>query len=409
MMKKKNIPATLSQVARAAGVGTTTVSRVINGGDLVSPDTLARVNRVIETLGYTPNQAARVLKGHRTKTIGLIIPSIADPFFSSCAEAAQAVARANDSLLIVASTGNNLDNEIENVNMLVNHRVDGLIIAAGNSRRQSLRRLLESLSMPIVAIDRPILGSDVASVVANNFVAARSAVLHLVGHGRRNIACLTGESELFTIQERIRGYRAAIKQASLPCILDTSVHDYDSAFRSITGLLASKQPPDGLFTLKNSTTICVFQVLQKLGVHMPDPIALLGFDDFELASTVRPSISVVQQAVHEIGRTAAELLFEQLFRTGHRTVTKPHTVPHLTIETELICRRSCGCLLFDFRHGLASWLVNQGTDVKTVQGLLRHSNVKTTLGLYAHQVNSSMMAAQDSMMRAMQQGSQTVN
>ena len=91
-MKKSSHP-TLSEVARKAGVGTTTVSRVINGGDRVSPKTLARVLRVIETLGYSPNQAARTLKGHRTKTIGLVIPSIADPFFSSCAEAAQAVAR----------------------------------------------------------------------------------------------------------------------------------------------------------------------------------------------------------------------------------------------------------------------------------------------------------------------------
>ena len=347
MIKKNKTPATLSQVARAAGVGTTTVSRVINGGDLVSPHTLAKVTRVIETLGYTPNQAARVLKGHRTKTIGLIIPSIADPFFSSCAEAAQAVARANDSLLIVTSTGNNLDNEIENVNVLVKHRVDGLIIAAGNSRRQSLRRLLESLSMPIVAIDRPILDSDIASVVADNFVASRSAVRHLIGHGRRNIACLTGESELFTIQERIRGYRAAIKQAGLPCILDTSINDYDSAFRSIEDLLASKQPFDGLFTLKNSTTIYAFEVLQKLGIQMPDPIALLGFDDFELASTLRPSISVVQQPVREIGRAAAELLFEQLFRIGRRATAKPHAVSHLMLEAELICRRSCGCLLSD--------------------------------------------------------------
>jgi LacI family transcriptional regulator len=346
MMKKKTLPATLSQVARAAGVGTTTVSRVINGGDRVSPETLAKVSRVIESLGYTPNQAARVLKGHRTKTIGLIVPSIADPFFSSCAEAAQAVTRANDSLLIVTSTGNNLNNEIENVNVLIRHRVDGLIIAAGNSRCQSLCRLLQGLSLPIVAIDRPILGSHVAFVVANNFVASKSAVNHLIGHGRRNIACLTGESELFTIQERMRGYRAAIRQAGMPCILDTSVQDYDSALRSIERLLAFNPRIDGLFTLKNSTTIYAFEVLQKLGIQIPDAIALLGFDDFELASTVRPSISVVQQPVQEIGRIAAELLFAQLFRGG-RAGAKPPAGRQLTLQTQLICRRSCGCLEFD--------------------------------------------------------------
>ena len=102
-MTKKSAHPTLSQVAREAGVGTTTVSRVINGGERVSPETLANVRRVIESLGYMPNQAARTLKGQRTKTIGLVIPSIADPFFSSCAEAAQAIARAHDSLLIVTT------------------------------------------------------------------------------------------------------------------------------------------------------------------------------------------------------------------------------------------------------------------------------------------------------------------
>ena len=105
-MKTRNKHATLNEVARAAGVGTTTVSRVINGGQRVDPETLARVQRAIDTLGYMPSQAARILKGDRTRAIGLVIPSIADPFFSSCAEAAQAIVRANDSVLIVLTTQN---------------------------------------------------------------------------------------------------------------------------------------------------------------------------------------------------------------------------------------------------------------------------------------------------------------
>src|ERR1700739_4855474 len=118
-MKKRSTPPTVSEVARAAGVGTTTVSRVINGGDRVSPKTLAHVRRVIETLGYRPNQAARTLKGHRTQTIGLVIPSIADPFFASCAEAAQGVARTNDSLLIVTVTANDPRNELDILDVLI--------------------------------------------------------------------------------------------------------------------------------------------------------------------------------------------------------------------------------------------------------------------------------------------------
>lgn len=344
-MMKRNTPPTLAEVARQAGVGTTTVSRVINGGERVSPRTLARVRSVIEALGYTPNQAARVLKGDRTRTIGLIIPSIADPFFSSCAEAAQAVARANDSLLIVTTTQNDPHTEIENVNILLSHRTDGLLIAPANSRSQALHDLLDRLPVPVVTIDRPVANSSIASVVTDNFKGSKIATQHLIDHGCKNIVCLTGESTLFTIQERMRGYRAAVDAAGLPCVLNTSIKDYKSAEYAIESMLAASNPPDALFTLKNSTTIHVFEVLQKLNVHVPKSMALLGFDDFELASTVRPSISVVQQPVEEIGRVAAEILFEQFLaaRYGIAPAARAKKPRQVTLETRLIRRNSCGC------------------------------------------------------------------
>ena len=343
-MIKRSAPPRLSEVAREAGVGTTTVSRVINGGARVSPNTLARVRHVIEQLGYMPNQAARVLKGDRTKTIGLIIPSIADPFFSSCAEAAQAVARANDSLLIVTASHNDPHTELENLNILISHRVDGLILAPANSRSQALRDLLNRLSVPVVAIDRPVANSSIASVVTDNFKGAKTATQHLIDHGYKRIVCLTGESTLFTIQERIRGYRAAVEAAGLPYSLNTAIKDYKSAEYAIESMLAGAHPPDALFTLKNSTTTYAFEVLQKLNIQVPKTVALLGFDDFELASAVRPSISVVQQPAEEIGRVAAELLFDQLL--GHRNAglaTRSKRTRHVLLETHLIQRSSCGC------------------------------------------------------------------
>ena len=343
-MKKRTAPPTVSEVARAAGVGTTTVSRVINGGERVSPKTLAHVQRVIQKLGYRPNQAARVLKGHRTKTIGLVIPSIADPFFSSCAEAVQAVALANDSLLIVTASHNDPHAEIENLEILISHRVDGLIVAPANSHGEPLRDLLKRISIPIVAVDRPVSGALVDSVVTDNFEGARIAIHHLISHGYKRIVCLTGESTLFTIQERIRGYRAAMESAGLTSTLNTSVKDYRSAEYAIESMLAGPNPPDALFTLKNSTTIYAFEVLQKLNVPVPKSIALLGFDDFELAGTVRPSISVVQQPIEEIGRVAAELLFDQLLAdSSARTPSKTKRPNQTVLETRLIQRASCGC------------------------------------------------------------------
>lgn len=343
-MTKRNTPPTLSEVAREAGVGTTTVSRVINGGERVSPKTLARVRRVIQAMGYMPNQAARVLKGDRTKTIGLIIPSIADPFFSSCAEAAQAVARANDSLLIVTASHNDPHIEIENLNILISHRADGLIIAPANSRSQVLRELLNRLSVPVVAIDRPVSNSSIASVLTDNSNGAKSATQHLIDHGYKRIVCLTGESTLFTIQERIRGYREAVEAAGLNHTLNTSIKDYKSAEYAIESMFAGTNPPDALFTLKNSTTIYAFEALQKHNIPVPQRVALLGFDDFELASMLRPSISVVQQPVEEIGRVTAELLFDQLLGSQNSGRPSPSKRGRqITLETRLIQRASCGC------------------------------------------------------------------
>jgi LacI family transcriptional regulator len=343
-MKKNNPHPTLSEVARKAGVGTTTVSRVINGGDRVDPKTLARVLRVIETLRYTPNQAARILKGGRTRTVGFIIPSIADPFFSSCAEAVQTIARANDSLLTVMATQNDPHAEIEGVNVLMRHRAEGLIIAPANWQSPALRNALQQITMPVVAMDRPISGSTVPSVVADNFDGAQMATRHLLEHGYKRIVCLTGETTLYTIRERIRGYREAMESAGRPCVLDTSIKDYKSAEYAIESMFAAANPPDALLTLKNSTTIHTFEALQKHNIAIPDCVAVLGYDDFELAATLRPSISVVQQPIEEIGRIAAELLFERLLDPQSSDRPAGRVRPQqIQLKTRLIRRSSCGC------------------------------------------------------------------
>lgn len=340
-MRSKSSRPTLSEVAARAGVGTTTVSRVINGGHRVDPKTLARVRKVIKKLGYTPNQAARILKGHRTRAIGFLVPSIADPFFSSCAEAAQATARANGSLLIVMTTQNDLQMEIESVNVLMSHQADGIIVAPSDSESVALRRALSRAAVPIVALDRPLTGSQMPSVVSDNFAGAQLATRHLIEHGYRRIACLTGETNLYTIRERMRGYRHTVETAKLPVILDTSIRDYASAEAAIRVLLEQRHRPDAIFTLKNSTTIFAFEALQKLKVPIPGSIALLGYDDFELADTVRPSITVIQQPVTDLGRIAAELLFQELAADHERSPTlHPRQVQQ---ETRLIRRASCGC------------------------------------------------------------------
>ncbi len=343
MRKPRKLP-TLHEVAKRAGVGTTTVSRVINGVEHVEPQTLARVERAIKELGYLPNHAARVLKGHRTRTVGLVVPSIADPFFSSCAEVLQGIARRHECLLIVMATHNEKSMERDAVNTLMQHRVDGFIIAPSDSESGELCSLLMRASVPIVALDRPVAGAVVPSVVADNFVGAQHATRHLIAHGYKKIACLTGEMNLFTIRERVRGYQAAMAAANLKVLLHTSIHDYASCENAIAKMLRQPGSLDAVFTLKNSTTVDAFQALLQLRVPVPQKVAIIGYDDFQLAGTVRPAITVVQQPIQELAQTAGQLLFRHL--NGAAVSAKPAptgTQKPVVLKTSLLIRESCGC------------------------------------------------------------------
>src|SRR5580698_3922619 len=264
-MRKSGSQPTLSDVARVAGVGVGTASRVVNGGINVSPRTLKKVESAIRQLGYMPNHAARVLKGGRTKTVGLLVPSIADSFFASCAEAAGKVARLHDSLLIVAVTKNQPDAELSSLDVLMRHRPDGLLIVPSDSASDGLIAFIKNSPIPVVTFDRPLFGSSSTTAITDNFEAARNAATHLIEHGYKRILCFGGEPELYTIRERLRGYRQAMKEANLSALIDTSVDDdVASTSHSLAAHLKSRRPPDAVFTLKNSSTITTFQALQQL-------------------------------------------------------------------------------------------------------------------------------------------------
>ena len=307
----------------------------------------ARMNQtraVIEALAYVPNNAARVLTGGRTKIIGFVAPNIVDPFVASCADVLESVARAHDSLLMVPTTQNDVRKEIASVEGLLRHRVEGLIIAPAGPDSEQLLAFLKRTQTPIVALDRPISGSEIPYVVADKHMGARLATKHLIEHGYEPIVCLTGEDTLYTIRERLRGYRLPMKASGLTPSAMTSIANRASAGAAVEQLFASKKRPQALLTLKNKTTIDTYEALQERSISIPDSVALLGYDDFELAATLRPSVSVVQQPIEDLGRVAAELLFERLqgLGTSDQSVTDGRA-RKLQLKTRLIRRSSCGC------------------------------------------------------------------
>ena len=329
---------TLADVARIAGVGKATVSRVINGGKKVSPETLKRISKVMRELDYRPSQAARSLKGNGTKVIGLILPSIADPFFADCAEAAQEVARLRGYLMIVAATNYDARTEVQQVESLIRHRVEGILLAPMDAKSKSLASLIDGLAIPVITLNHPLLKANVPGVLCQNRSGARKATEHLLGHGCRRIVCLGGDSRLYTIRERQKGYRDAIRSAGFEALIERDANTYAEVESSVRALCFPTKRIDAIFAVRNLITIFAFQAMQSLGLTIPDDLALIGFDDFTLASTVRPSVTVIRQPVKQIGSYAATLLFEELQNSDGQNVA----VPRL-LETTLVLRSSCGC------------------------------------------------------------------
>lgn len=332
---------TLADVARKAGVGKTTVSRAINGAQKVSPRTLDRINAAIRELHYQPSQAARSLKGEGTKAVGLIVPRISDPFFATCAEAAQAVVRSHGYLIMVASSGYDSATETDQLQSLTRQRVEGLLLASGDCKNEALIAAIGRLNIPIVAFNHPLQHVRVQSVVCDNYGGARTATEHLIAHGYRRILCLGGDARQYSVCERQRGYRDAVQDADLEPLVESSPNDYASVEDVIRTKWLKSKRIDAIFAVRNVITIYAFQAIQALGLRIPKDAALIGFDDFELACTIRPAVTVVSQPVEAMAGHAANLLFQQIQHPVSDARAEGGNVSQF--HTALIVRNSCGC------------------------------------------------------------------
>ncbi|MFF0626393.1 LacI family DNA-binding transcriptional regulator [Streptomyces sp. NPDC004296] len=301
---------TMKDVAARAGVGLKTVSRVVNGEPGVTPDTERRVQEAITALGFRRNDSARVLRKGRTASIGLVLEDLADPFYGPLSRAVEEVARSHGALLINGSSAEDPVREQELVLALCARRVDGLVvIPAGDDHRYLAPEIAAGIAT--VFVDRPAGRIDADVVLSDNFGGARAAVAHLIAHGHRRIGFIGDQPRIHTAKERLRGYRTAMAEAGLP-VDDSWVSlgstSPDRVHAAAAAMLAAPEPVTALFAGNNRVTVTAVRVLRG---H-PRPVALVGFDDFELADLVHPAITVVAQDAAHLGRTAAGLLFRRL-------------------------------------------------------------------------------------------------
>ena len=337
VVSKRGSAVTIKDVAREAGVGLMTVSRVINKvpGNKFSPETAQRVHEAIERLGYEPNNVARSLRGRRSGVIGVVVTGISDPFWASCARGVELEARTQNYVAILVATDEDCTLEERQVAALQAHRVDGLLIASTyRSKRTALPARLANL--PTVAIDRPISGFKCDCVLIDNLAATRAATQHLITHGHRRIAFAGYADRIYTVRERIEGYRQSMRQAGLEPDVLSGADDPAEAQRLIRAALQREHPPTAFFAANTLVMHGVMQAAQQLGLTVPDDIAMAGFEDFRWAGLVNPGLTVVRQPAEEMGRRAAHMLFE-------RIGGKPGPPQSIVLDTELIIRESCGC------------------------------------------------------------------
>jgi LacI family transcriptional regulator len=332
---KLSRPARMSDVADLARVGTMTVSRVLNGNVNVSDATRKRVLDAIARLNYLPNEVARSLRDQRTRQIGIIVPNLHDPFFAICSHAISLVAKEQSYSTVITTSDEDPETEFVEAKRMLRRHIEGLIVIP--ARGKTKLRDPEFSHTPIVTLDRPVAGSSFDSIHVQNRRGAQMGVEHLIEHGHRRIACLSLSRQLWTMHERQNGYSAAMKSAGLKEIIRIVTDSPEETLLCVKTLLDSKNPPTAIFCGNNLTTRNTLHALSTLNARIPEQVAIVGFDDFEMADIIKPAVTVVRQPTDLMGCTAAKLLFSRL------ASEKPSSKASRTIlPVELVIRDSCG-------------------------------------------------------------------
>jgi LacI family transcriptional regulator len=330
----------MREVAAAASVSVGTVSNVLNAPDKVAPATVARVQAAIDQLGFVRNDAARQLKAGRSRSVGLVVLDIGNPFFTDIARAAERRAGEYNLTVLLGTSDDDRDRERAYIDAFDEQRVFGLLVSPVGEDLGRLNALRER-DTPVVLVDRDGSGTAFDSVAVDDVAGARLAVRHLCAIGRRRIAFVGGPATLRQIRDRRRGAADAVAEnpgAQLE-IIDTGAPSVLEG-RAIGEQLRNRRAddrPDAVFCANDLLAIGVLQALTLTGgIRVPQDIALVGYDDIDFARSAVVPLTSVRQPTAEIGATAVDLLVEAAERS------RPGEPKHVLFQPELIVRESTG-------------------------------------------------------------------
>lgn len=305
---------TIREVAERADVSRATVSRYLNGSLNLPADTAKRVDDAVLALNYRQNSLARRLSLGSSETIGLAMPEVANPFFAELADSVEEAASKLGYGLSLCITRNQPGREALYLRWLDTRHLDGLIFATNRPDDGSLRALIGERAN-IVLIDEDVPGTDVPKVFVDNVEGGYLATRHLLDAGHTQIAHVTGPEGLFTVQERLAGYKQALAAANVP--YDPALVRFGSYDRSFgrdaaSELVALAQPPTAVFAASDYIAVGMLEALRDRGLGIPDYMSIVGFDDMEFASLLMPPITTLNQSAAKLGRTAVALLAAML-------------------------------------------------------------------------------------------------
>ncbi|MFG6655680.1 ribose operon transcriptional repressor RbsR [Scandinavium sp. M-37] len=313
--------ATMKDVARQAGVSTSTVSHVINKDRFVSDTITEKVNAAIKSLNYAPSALARSLKLNQTHTIGMLITASTNPFYSELVRGVERSCFERGYSLVLCNTEGDEQRMNSNLETLMQKRVDGLLLLCTETHQPSQEIMQRYPSIPTVMMDWAPFDGDSDLIQDNSLLGGDMATQYLIDKGYTRIACIAGPLDKTPARLRLEGYQSAMQRSGLPLhdeYVITSDFEFGGGLTAMQSLLALAEPPQAVFVGNDAMAVGVYQALYQAGLSVPRDMAVVGYDDIELAAFMTPPLTTIHQPKDELGELAIDVLIHRMAQPGQK-------------------------------------------------------------------------------------------
>ncbi len=320
--------ATIKDVARLAGVSTTTVSHVINKTRFVAEATQEKVMQAVQDLNYSPSAVARSLKCNSTRSIGMLVTQSTNPFFSEVIDGVESYCYRQGYTLILCNTGGIYEKQRDYIRMLSEKRVDGILVMCSDLTEELLAMLDSYSDIPKVIMDWGPQSSQADKIIDNSEEGGYLATKYLINNGHKDIACLSGHFNKAACQERILGFRRAMAEHNYPVVEDWILEgnfECDTAVLAADKIIAMDHKPSAIFCFNDTMALGLMSRLQQRGVRVPEDMSVIGYDNIEISEYFSPPLTTVHQPKRRVGKNAFEILLQRIKNKEHeRRVFEMH-------------------------------------------------------------------------------------